>query len=51
MSSLARLTEEDPSITVHRNEQTKEIILSGMGQVHIEVAVERLNGNSGLRSP
>ena len=48
MSSLARLTEEDPSITVHRNEQTKEIILSGMGQVHIEVAVERLKRKFGV---
>ncbi|MFB3924927.1 MAG: elongation factor G [Syntrophales bacterium] len=48
MSSLHRLIEEDPSITVHRDEQTKEIILSGMGQVHIEVAVERLKRKFGV---
>ena len=48
MSSLNRLIEEDPSITVTRNEQTKEIILSGMGQVHIEVAVERMKRKFGV---
>jgi elongation factor G len=48
MSSLHRLIEEDPSISVNRNEQTKEIILSGMGQVHIEVAVERLKRKFGV---
>jgi elongation factor G len=48
MSSLHRLIEEDPSITVNRNEQTKEIILSGMGQVHIEVAVERMKRKFGV---
>lgn len=48
MTSLNRLIEEDPSITVHRDEQTKEIILSGMGQVHIEVAVERLKRKFGV---
>ena len=36
-SSIHRLTEEDPTIVFSRNVQTKEMILSGMGQVHIEV--------------
>lgn len=48
MSSLHRLIEEDPSISVHRDDQTKEIILSGMGQVHIEVAVERMKRKFGV---
>ena len=48
MSSLHRLIEEDPSIHVSRNEQTREIILAGMGQVHIEVAVERLKRKFGV---
>jgi len=39
---LRRLTEEDPALKVHREEQTNEILLSGSGQTHIEVAVERL---------
>ena len=48
MTSLNRLIEEDPSITVSRNEETREIILAGMGQVHIEVAVERLKRKFGV---
>jgi len=48
MSSLNRLLEEDPSITIHRDDQTKEIILSGMGQVHIEVTIERLKRKFGV---
>ena len=42
VSSINRLLEEDPSLTFHRGEQTKEMILSGLGQVHIEVAVEKM---------
>jgi len=41
-SGLQRLIEEDPTLKITRDEQTHELILSGMGQVHIEVAVEKL---------
>jgi len=41
-TSLARLIEEDQTIKYSRDEQTKEFLLSGMGQVHIEVIVERM---------
>ncbi|MDO8721131.1 MAG: elongation factor G [Syntrophales bacterium] len=47
-SSIHRLIEEDPSLTFHRDEQTKEMILSGQGQVHIEVAVEKMRRKFGL---
>ncbi|MBI2370524.1 MAG: elongation factor G, partial [Deltaproteobacteria bacterium] len=47
-SSLGRLIEEDPSLKVHRDEQTKEIILSGLGQLHVEVAVEKLKRKFGV---
>jgi elongation factor G len=47
-SSIARLTEEDPTLKVGRDEQTKEFILSGMGQVHLEVAVEKLKRKFGV---
>jgi elongation factor G len=47
-ASLQRLMEEDPTIKVSRDEQTKEIILSGMGQVHIEVVVEKLKRKFGV---
>ncbi|EKE02959.1 MAG: hypothetical protein ACD_20C00301G0005 [uncultured bacterium] len=41
-SGLKRLMEEDPTLQVSRDIQTKEIILSGMGQVHLDVAIEKL---------
>jgi len=47
-SSLQRLMEEDLTIRISRDDQTKEIILSGMGQVHIEVVVERLKRKFGV---
>jgi elongation factor G len=39
--------EEDPSIDFHMDEQTKEFLLSGVGQVHLEVAVEKLKRKFG----
>jgi elongation factor G len=41
-TALHRLMEEDPVLRVSRDEQTKEMLLSGMGQLHIEVLVGRL---------
>ncbi len=40
--ALARMVEEDPALEMHRDPQTHEIILSGTGQMHIEVTVEKL---------
>jgi elongation factor G len=40
--ALARLVEEDSALETHRDPQTHEIILSGNGQMHIEVTVEKL---------
>ncbi|MDZ4186360.1 MAG: elongation factor G, partial [Desulfuromonadales bacterium] len=48
MSSLHKLVEEDPTLHVSRDEETKEMILSGMGQVHVEVAVEKLKRKYGV---
>ncbi|HVN97755.1 MAG TPA: elongation factor G [Syntrophorhabdaceae bacterium] len=47
-TSLARLIEEDQTIRYSRDEQTKEFILSGMGQVHIEVIVEKMKRKFGV---
>ncbi len=47
-SSLARFQEEDPTLRVYRDEETKEMILSGMGQVHLEVVVEKLKRKFGV---
>ncbi len=48
MSSLHKLMEEDPTLHFQRDEETKEMLLSGMGQVHVEVAVERLKRKYGV---
>ena len=45
---LQRLREEDPSLQVRRDPQTKEIILAGMGKAHLEIAIERLKRKFGL---
>jgi len=45
---LQRLREEDPSLQVRRDPQTKEIILAGMGKAHLEIAVDRLKRKFGL---
>lgn len=47
-STIHRLTEEDPTIVFSRNVQTKEMILSGMGQVHIEVNIEKMKRKFGV---
>jgi len=41
-SSLTKLLEEDPSLKLDRRSETKEILLSGLGQIHIETVVEKL---------
>src|SRR3989441_1120774 len=40
--ALHKLLEEDPSLELTRDPETNETLLKGMGQVHIEVAVEKL---------
>ncbi len=46
--SLAKLSEEDPTMVVSRDPQTNEFLISGMGQVHIEVTVEKLKRKFGV---
>ena len=48
VSSIHRIIEEDPTLTFRREEQTKEMILSGMGQVHIEVSIEKMKRKFGV---
>ena len=48
VSSINRLLEEDPTLTFRRDEQTKEMILAGMGQVHIEVTIEKMKRKFGV---
>jgi len=41
-NALTKLSEEDPTFTVQFDEETEETILSGMGELHLEVIVDRL---------
>ncbi len=45
---LNRLLEEDPTLHFTRDEESKEMILSGMGQVHLEVALDKLKRKFGV---
>jgi elongation factor G len=47
-SSLRRLAEEDPTLVLRRDPQTGDQLLSGMSQMHVEVAVDRLRGRFGV---
>ncbi len=47
-TSMHRLEEEDPSIRYSRDMQTKELLLSGQGQLHIEVTVAKLKRRFGV---
>jgi len=47
-SALARLSEEDPTIQFAMNPETKESILSGLGDLHLEVTVSRLQRKFGV---
>ena len=46
-TALRRLQEEDPTIDLHRDQQTGEQIVAGLSQVHVEVIVERLRSRFG----
>src|SRR3954467_15314520 len=54
-TSLRRLQEEDPTIDLHRDEQTGEQIVAGLSQVHVEVVLgrlkERFNVEVNLKPP
>ncbi|MBX6385694.1 MAG: elongation factor G [Microbispora sp.] len=47
-AALARLTDEDPSLAVRTDPETGQLVLSGMGELHLEVAVEKLKRDHGL---
>jgi elongation factor G len=47
-SALARLAEEDPSLVVRTDAETGQTVLSGMGELHLEVAVEKIRQATGV---
>ncbi|MFN2388269.1 MAG: elongation factor G [Actinomycetota bacterium] len=48
MIGLSKLIEEDPSLTLERSDETHQMILWGMGDAHLDVALERLKRKSGV---
>ncbi len=47
-TALARIVEEDPTLSVRRDNDTHETILAGMGEAHVEVAAERMHRKFGV---
>jgi elongation factor G len=46
-TALRRLQEEDPTIDMHRDDQTGEQIVAGLSQIHVEVIVDRIKERFG----
>ncbi|MCE1167481.1 MAG: elongation factor G [Sphingobacteriia bacterium] len=46
--ALAKLTNEDPSFKVRYDEETEETVIAGMGELHLEIIVDRLKHEFGL---
>src|SRR6266566_1029119 len=49
-SGLARLAEEDPTLHVERMEETKQLIIAGLGDVHLDVTLEKLKRKYGVEA-
>ncbi|MDX6551794.1 MAG: elongation factor, partial [Gaiellales bacterium] len=47
-AALRRLAEEDPSLDVHRDEQTGETIVAGLSQMHVETVLDRMHRRFGV---
>lgn len=47
--AIQKLTRDDPTIKFHTDEETKDLILSGMGELHLEVSVGKLMRNPGVK--
>ncbi|MDI6716085.1 MAG: elongation factor G [Actinomycetota bacterium] len=49
-TSLNRLAEEDPTLTVKRDTETRQTVLSGMGDMHLDIITERLKRKFGVEA-
>jgi elongation factor G len=47
-AALHRLAEEDPGLSVHNDETTRELVVSGLGALHLEITVERIKRRIGV---
>lgn len=48
-AALVKIVEEDPSISVHQDQDTAETIIEGQGEMHLRVALERLEHKFGIK--
>ncbi|MFA6416949.1 MAG: elongation factor G [Patescibacteria group bacterium] len=48
--ALARLAEEDPTFRVATDEETNQILISGMGELHLEIIVDRMKREFGVEA-
>lgn len=46
--AISKMTEEDPSVMLEHNQDTREILLSGQGEIHLKVAIDRLKSKYNL---
>jgi elongation factor G len=49
-SGLARLSEEDPTLHVERTEETHQLVIAGLGDVHLDVTLEKLKRKYGVEA-
>ena len=49
-SGLVKLADEDPTFRVHTDEETNQVIISGMGELHLEIIVDRLKREFGVEA-
>jgi elongation factor G len=47
-ASLRRMTDEDPTLDVHRDDQTGDFLVGGLSQMHVEVIAERIERRFGV---
>jgi elongation factor G len=48
-AAIAKLREEDPSLHLEQNADTREMLLAGQGEIHLKVAMEKLESKYGLK--
>ena len=48
--ALSRLAQEDPSFRVHTDEESSQTIISGMGELHLEIIVDRMRREFGVEA-